>query len=421
MKFPFFSSSPARRSPGPSGSPGFTPLDIFSFDQASEDRSEEVDDGWMQGDADSRDAPVPPGPQRSAAGGFPDGDGRRAASARKLAAAPPSVPLARAAAVRSLQTPTSPGAPDARLDPRGTDGPAPSRAARIDPPPTQGLHEDLPPEGTIGAILVAARRMSVEDARRVVATQLETSAPFGEAARRLGVATEADIQFALSRQFSMPWLENGNAAVDPEIVAAFDPGHELIEQLRALRGQIAVRALHATPALRSIAIMGVEQGVGRSYVTANLATVFAQLGARTLLIDADLVNPRQHRLFKLSNRSGLSSILAGRANLSAVCPVPGLPGFAVLPSGPMPPNPHDLISRPMLGHFLRRCEQDFDVILLDTPAWNAGSSARMTALAAGAAVLLVHAGHTDAFDALEVSKEITNLGARLVGAVLNRR
>jgi len=75
----------------------------------------------------------------------------------------------------------------------------------------------------------------------------------------------------------------------------------------------------------------------------------------------------------------------------------------------------------MLGHFLRRCEQDFDVILLDTPAWNAGSSARMTALAAGAAVLLVHAGHTDAFDALEVSKEITNLGARLVGAVLNRR
>jgi chain length determinant protein tyrosine kinase EpsG len=292
----------------------------------------------------------------------------------------------------------------------------------VDDIPWQSAPEfvDVPPPGTIGDILVTARRISIADARRIVAAQLESDEPFGETAVRLGLATRDDVQFALSHQFAMPRLQEGDDAIDSEVIAAFHPGHQLVERLRNLRGQIALRALDATPPLRSLAIMGTEHGVGRSFIAANLATVFAQLGARTLLVDADLMRPRQHKLFRLNNRVGLSSILAGRAKLNAVCPVPGVPGFAVLPAGPLPPNPDDLIARPTLAHFLRRCEHDFDVIVLDTPAWRAGSSARMIAAAAGAAVLLVQEGKTAAADAGEVGQELENVSAKLLGVVLNR-
>jgi len=279
---------------------------------------------------------------------------------------------------------------------------------------------DFPPPGTIGDILVSEQRISIADAHRIALTQLDSNAPFGETAIQLGLATREDIQFALSRQFSMPRLLEGDNAIDPEVIAAFHPGHQLVERLRNLRGQIALRALEATPPLRSLAIMGTEHGVGRSFIAANLATVFAQLGARTLLVDADLMRPRQHKLFRLNNRAGLSSILAGRAKLDAVCPVPGVPGFAVLPSGPLPPNPDDLMARPTLSHFLRRCEHDFDVIVLDTPAWRDGSSARMIAAAAGSAVLLVQEGKTGAADASELGQELENVSAKLLGVVLNR-
>jgi len=279
---------------------------------------------------------------------------------------------------------------------------------------------DVPPPGTIGAILVEARRISVTDASRIVASQLASNTPFGETAIQLGLITRDDVQFALSQQFSMPRLQEGDQAIDPEVIAAFHPGHVLVERLRNLRGQICLRALEARPPLRSLAIMGTEHGVGRSFIAANLATVFAQLGARTLLIDADFMQPRQHQIFRLNNRTGLSSILAGRAKLEAVCPVPGVQGFAVLPSGPLPPNPDDLLARPTLGHFLRRCEGDFDVIVLDTPAWRDGTGARMVAAAAGAAVLLVQEGKTAADDASEVGRELENVSAKLLGVVLNR-
>ena len=292
--------------------------------------------------------------------------------------------------------------------------PADGAEARAAPAP------DAPPPGTIGAILVAAGRLSLEDARRVVATQEETDSPFGETAVRLGVVSDADVKFALSRQFAMPCMPAGSQAVDAEVIAAFHPDHELVERMRNLRGQIAVRALDRKPPFQSIAILSAERGAGRTYVAANLATVFAQLGARTLLVDADLVHPRLHQLFRLSNRNGLSTILAGRGNLKAVTPIEGLPGLAVLPSGPLPPNPDDLIARPTLAQLLRRLESDFDVILIDTPAWTAGSSARMVASAARAAVQLVQAGQTDAMQASEMAHEIAHVGANLLGAVMNR-
>ena len=277
-----------------------------------------------------------------------------------------------------------------------------------------------PPPGTIGSILVDSGRLSAEDAERVIASQHDVGTSFGETAVRMGLATPADVEYALAHQFSLPVLPGDSDAVDPEVVAAFSPSHDLSEQLRNLRDQIARFALKAEPPIRSIAIMGSEPGVGRSFIVANLATTFAQLGARTLVVDCDLENPRQHELFRVGNRSGLSSILAKRAQLNAVCAVKQLPGLAVLPAGPTPPNPHDLLARPMLVQLLRRCERDFHVVLIDTPVWSEDRSARIVAAAAGAAVLVVQLGRTGSRDATLVTQELAQANAKVLGVVINR-
>jgi chain length determinant protein tyrosine kinase EpsG len=284
-----------------------------------------------------------------------------------------------------------------------------------------GRSDAPPPPGTIGAILVATGRLTVADVQRVVASQLESDAPFGETAVALGLASRDDVQFALSKQFALPCVPVSSDAIDPEVIAAFHPDHELAERMRNLRGQIAVRALDRTPPLRSIALLSSERGAGRTYIAANLATVFAQLGARTLLVDANLHHPRMHALFRLGNRNGLSSLLAGRSGIGmAVFPIESLPGLSVLPSGPTPPNPDDLIARPALAQLLRRLESDFDVILIDTPGWTAGSGARVIAAAAGAAVQLVQAGHTAAAEASALANEVVAVGTELIGAVMIR-
>jgi len=398
MKFPFFSAQRDDQSAGRSEGSGFLPLDIPATvtndePEAWVTNNVQFDDEMFLIDridkieASPKDTPPPAAPA-------PANAEPATAEAAVVDVAPP------------IQRPLLNGSAQPSTTPR-----RPAVAAN---------DERLPPEGTIGAILVAARRISPDDARRIFAHQLQSSAPFGETAVQLGVATPGDIQFALSQQFAMPCLEDGDERLDPEVIAAFHPGNELVERLRELRAQITLRALDAVPPLRSIAVISPDRSTGRSFIAANLAMVFAQLGARTLLVDADLLRPRQHTLFRVGNRSGLSSILAGRAKLDTVHAVPGVSGFAVLPSGPMPPNPDDLIARPTLSHLLRRCEHDFDVIILDTPTWAEGSSARMIAAAAGAAVMVVREGRTAAADAALAAREMRNVGAVVLGVVLNR-
>ena len=88
-----------------------------------------------------------------------------------------------------------------------------------------------------------------------------------------------------------------------------------------------------------LTIVGAERGEGRTYLAANLAIVFSQLGERTLLVDADLREPRQHFLFHLENQVGFSTLLAGRSREEAIVRIPDLAGLSVLPAGPTPPNP----------------------------------------------------------------------------------
>jgi chain length determinant protein tyrosine kinase EpsG len=262
--------------------------------------------------------------------------------------------------------------------------------------------------------------MRIADAQRTLQLQLDSGLPFGEAARKLGVATAADVRFALAQQFSLHSLERGDPAIDPEVIAAFDPSHEIAEHMRMLRGQVMVGTLSAPGSRRAIAVLGPGRGAGRTFIAANLATVFAQLGHKTLLLDADLVHPRIHLLFRLQNRSGLSTILAQRAKLDVVRQVPSLPSLGVLVAGPRPPNPNDLLARPVFGMLLRECAKIFDVIVVDTPAASRGTGATTIAAAAGSAILVTRRATTQVGEARALVSELEGNGTPVLGAVFNR-
>jgi len=275
------------------------------------------------------------------------------------------------------------------------------------------------PDRSIGAILIKLGRLSVADAERVMRFQIERGVRFGDAALALGVLTESDIEFALSRQYDYPYLVRGESKISEDVVAAYEPFTSRVESLRALRNQLMLRWFDTGEERRVLAVTSAERGDGRSFLAANLAVVFSQQGQRTLLIDADLRNPRQHEIFSLENRIGLSSILSGRNGAEAVQKVDALENLSVLTAGAPPPNPSELLGRPSLGKLLGELVTQYDVILMDTPAGEECSDAQMVAGRAGAAIVVTRQNISHVNLVGDLIASLAETRAQLVGSVLN--
>jgi protein-tyrosine kinase len=276
------------------------------------------------------------------------------------------------------------------------------------------------PNRSIGAILIDAGRLSAEDAERILQLQRERGQSFGETAIGLGLLTQADIDLGLARQFDFPYLLKGQSQVSHEVIAAYDPFSAQSEALRALRSQLMLRWFNNANAHTALAITSPERKEGRSFLAANLAVVFSQLGERTLLIDADMRNPRQHTLFGVPNRSGLSAILSERSSIDAIVRIPALVDLSVLPAGAIPPNPQELLARPRFQQLLDELAQRFDVILIDTPAAAACADAESVAARAGAALVIARndVSHIRALHKLVDS--MNQAGTFVVGTVLDQ-
>jgi receptor protein-tyrosine kinase len=181
----------------------------------------------------------------------------------------------------------------------------------------------------LGAILMDEGKITAADAEQVLARQRELGWRFGEAAIELNLITDTDLREALAKQYEFPYLVGGPEGVSKELIAAWDPFHAVVEELRAVRTQLLVRWFNPGAGRRTLAITSPCAREGRSFIAANLAVVCSQLGQRTLLIDADFRAPRQQSIFNIADRYGLSSVLSGRSDLSAAAPVAGLTGLAV--------------------------------------------------------------------------------------------
>ena len=275
---------------------------------------------------------------------------------------------------------------------------------------------------SLGGILIDSGLLKPEDAERVLLVQKEQNLRFGEAAIRLGLLTEADIQHALSRQFAYAYLRKTpgeERPVSEELVAAYEPFSARVEQLRSIRSQLMLRWFDKAEQRQVLSVVGAERGEGRSHLAANLAVVFSQLGERTLLVDADMRNPRQHEIFHLENKVGFSTVLSGRSRGDSVVRIPELAGLSVLPAGPLPPNPLELLNRLNFDEFLIQAKASFDVVIVDTPAISVGEDAFMTAVRTGAAIAVARSSKTKISAFSDLVQGLMNAGVSVVGSVLN--
>jgi protein-tyrosine kinase len=275
-------------------------------------------------------------------------------------------------------------------------------------------------ERSMGTILIHAGRLTFENAELIHEQQRTQGKRFGDVALELGLLTQADIDFALARQFDFPYLIKGESAVSESIITAFAPFSPQGQSFSTLRSQLMLRWFDKQTERRALAIVSAERHDGRSFVTANLAVSLSQLGQKTLLVDADLRNPTQHMLFATENRAGLSTLLAGNTHPEqTIQSVEGLPGLSILPAGATPPNPLELLARPLFPQTLASLAQVFDVILIDTPCTTDSSDAQTIAVRAGAALIVARKNATRMWRVRGVSDNVSHASATVIGTVLN--
>ena len=272
----------------------------------------------------------------------------------------------------------------------------------------------------IGEMLVADGLMTEQQVEQVLVAQQQGNQRFGEVAVRLGLVSVQHVEAVLARQFGLPTAADlSNAKLPPKIVAAMRSMSPFVESMRTLRSQLMMRWFDGTPNQAALAITSVDRGDGKSFISASLAVAFSQLGERTLLIDADLRHATQHQIFGLKNSMGLSGILSGRAGLDEIVRIEGLTNLAILPSGPTPPNPGELLGRPDFTRLLNDLSAEFDVILVDTPSAQEAADAHVVAQRAGAALLVGRKDSTRSREIAQLTGILTSSGINVLGATLN--
>ena len=142
-------------------------------------------------------------------------------------------------------------------------------------------------------------------------------------------------------------------------------------------------------------------GEGKSTTIANLAVVFAQQGKKVLLIDADLRKPTVHYTFNFTNTFGLTNVLTRQSELLEVVKESSEKNLFVLTSGPVPPNPAELLGSKAMEHFMQEVSEEFDMVLFDAPPLLAVTDGQVLASKCDGAILVVSSGKTETENALK--------------------
>lgn len=273
---------------------------------------------------------------------------------------------------------------------------------------------------SIGDILAELRELDQEQVERILAHQRKTGVRFGEAAVALGLATRDDVLYALAQQFHYPYMPEAQRQFSDELVTLREPFGARAEAFRALRTHVMMRLFGDNEhPRRALAVISPDTLDGKTYCAANLAASLAQLGGRTLLVDADLRGPRLHEVFGLDNRSGLSSILNGRADSQAIQQIAGVPSLFVLPAGATPPNPLELVERPGFALLMRELAAKFDHVVVDTPAAVFGADASVIAVRCGAALVIARKDASRVALLQDLVGSLEGFQVRVAGAVMN--
>ena len=198
-----------------------------------------------------------------------------------------------------------------------------------------------------------------------------------------------------------------------------DPRSSFAEAFKSLRTSFLLAAPERAP--RHVVVTSCEPLDGKSTVITNLAIALTQLGRSVVIVDADLRRPRVHKVFGIDNGPGLSSFLSGNAGVEDIIRESGVPGLSVVTSGPVPPNPSELLASKALDGFMERLDAQgpFDHVFFDSPPLLQMADAVLLANRMDATILVTREGRTVHQSLASGAKRLRQSRARILGAVLN--
>lgn len=187
------------------------------------------------------------------------------------------------------------------------------------------------------------------------------------------------------------------------------------EAYRTLRTNIQFSSIDKK--IKTIVMTSAAMSEGKSTTITNLAETIAQAGNRVIIVDADLRRPRVHKLFNLENKQGLTNILAGQVELKQAIAVAGS-DVHVMTSGPIPPNPSELLGSEKMKELVCVLSEHYDVVLFDTPPVNLVTDALVLSTFVDGVVLAVASGKTDIEGGKRAMKSLQAVNANILGAVM---
>lgn len=197
-----------------------------------------------------------------------------------------------------------------------------------------------------------------------------------------------------------------------------NPKSPVAEAYRVLRTNIQFASVDKPVKVILVTSSGPEEG--KSTTVTNLAISFAQSGGKVLLIDADLRKPTVHKSFGLSNATGMTTVLAQHVDYKT-CIVEGkIDNLYILTSGPIPPNPSELLSSNAMKSFIRMLREDFDTILLDSPPAGVVTDAAILSAIVDGTILVVASGKVEIEEAQRAKELLQKVNANILGVVLNK-
>lgn len=277
--------------------------------------------------------------------------------------------------------------------------------------------ENLMPKADIGHLLLDMGKITIKDAENILKYQKDKGIRFGQAALELGLISQSEINQVLAIQFDYSYLSNEKNTYGSELIAAVNPFSEEVEALRSLRTQLQLRWFER--GFKALVISSASELDASHLLASNLAIVFAQDGARTLLVDANLRAPSLHQLFKLNNNQGLSDLLIDRVSIDNAVKKTPLANLSLLSAGAQPPNPQELLNKDTFDLIVNELSQRYDVIILQTSPILKSSDAQIIAKKVGIVLISVEQNKTILKDAQAAYSACSDLDIEVQFALNN--
>ncbi|UJF34575.1 CpsD/CapB family tyrosine-protein kinase [Paenibacillus hexagrammi] len=201
------------------------------------------------------------------------------------------------------------------------------------------------------------------------------------------------------------------------IITHQNPKSPISEAYRTLRTNIQFSSIDEE--LKVIMVTSAGPGEGKSTTITNLAVAYAQADKKVLLIDADLRKPTMHHTFQISNRWGLTNLLTNQLTIEDVLKDSSIRNLSLIPSGPIPPNPSEILASKKMESVLEDLKQYFDIILIDAPPAIAVTDAQIISTRSDGVILVVDSDKVKRDVALKAKQQLDNVRARILGVVLN--